>query len=79
MTERMQEPLGIQGMEVDEVYMGLADINKIMTEAQKSWKETNCKAKEKENQEKEMALKMRRKATENLCDTKKRKKQRGTL
>ena len=70
---------GIQGAEVDELYMGLADIDERMTEAQKSWNETNRKAIEKENQEKEMALEMRRKATENLSETKKRKGAEGEI
>ena len=59
--------------------MGLADIDERMTEAQKSWNETNRKAIEKENQEKEMALEMRRKATENLSETKKRKEAEGEI
>ena len=59
--------------------MGLADICERMTEAQRSWSETNHKEKEKENQEKEMALEMRRQATANLSETKKQKEAEGEI
>ena len=59
--------------------MGLADIDKRITEAQRRWNEANHKEKEKENQEKAMVLEMRRKATENLSETKKRKEAEGEL
>ena len=64
---------GIEGAEFDEIYMGLTDINQRMEEARNSWKETTEKEKEKENENKEKALDMRRKATESLSETRKRK------
>ena len=70
---------GIQGIELDEVSMGLADINERIEEAKRMWSETNDKEKERENNEKEKALDMRRKATETLSETKKRKEAEGGL
>ena len=71
--------MGIQGAEVDELYMGQADIDERITEAQRHWNETNHKEKEKDNQEKAIALEIRRKASENLSETKKRKEAEGEI
>ena len=59
--------------------MGLADIDERMTEAKRSWNETNHKKKEPEKQEKAMALEMRRKATKNRSETNKRKEAEGGI
>ena len=64
---------GIQGFELDEVSMGLTDIDEGMEEAQRTKNETNDKGKERGNNEKEKALDMRRKATATHSETKKRK------
>ena len=70
---------GIQGIELDEVSMGLTDINERIEEANRMWSETNDKEKERENNERKKALDMRRKATETLSKTKKRKEAEGEL
>ena len=73
-TEREEaRASGIEGTEVDEICQGLADIKERMEEAASAWKDANAKEKEKENHNKERAIDMRKKATENLSDTRKRK------
>ena len=64
---------GIQGKDFDEIYRGLTDINQRMEEVKNSWEEATEKEKEKENESKEKALDMRKKATESLSETRKRK------
>ena len=73
-TEREEaRASGIEGTEVDEICQGLADITERMEEAASAWKDSNAKEKEKENHNKERAIDMRKKATESLSETRKRK------
>ena len=64
---------GIQGEDFDEIHRGLTDINQRMEEVKTGWEEATEKEKEKENENKEKGLDMRKKATESLSETQKRK------
>eukprot|EP00794_Sanderia_malayensis_P002113 gene2113-biopygen1891 len=64
---------GIQRADFDELYRGLSDINDRIEDAKLVWEEASDKDREKENNKKEKALHMRKKATESLSETKQRK------
>ena len=64
---------GIEGTEEDEIYQELADISERMEETVSAWENANGKLKEKENNNKEGAIDIMKKATESLSETRKRK------
>ena len=65
---------GIEGIEPDEIYKGLMDIDQRMEEAKSRWAEITVKEKEKA-----IAQDMRKKATESLGETRKRKEAEGEI
>jgi hypothetical protein len=68
---------GITGAEFDEVYQGMVDIFDRMDEAKINWDNESDLEKEKQNLEKSKAEDMRKKATESLSETRKRKEEEG--
>ena len=64
---------GTQSNDFNEIYRGLTEINQRMEEVKTGWEEATEKEKEKENENKEKALDIRKKATECLSETRKRK------
>ena len=75
MEKEEERASGIQGADFDELYRGLSDINDRMEDAKLVWEE--ARDREKENNEKAKALDMRKKATESLSETKRRKQEEG--
>ena len=70
---------GIQGVDHDEdgVYRGLTDIHNRIEDAKLIWETANDKKKREAEEEKKKAEDMRKKATESLSETKKRKEAEG--
>lgn len=68
---------GIAGVEFDEVYQGMIDIFERMDEAKQIWEYENEAEKEKQATENSKAEDMRKKATESLSETRKRKEEEG--
>ena len=68
---------GIAGAEFDEVYQGMMDIFERMDEAKQIWEYENEAEKEKQATENSKAEHMRKKATESLSETRKRKEEEG--
>ena len=77
MEKEEERASGIQGADFDELYRGLSDINDSMEDAKLVWEEASDRDREKENNEKAKALDMRKKATESLSETKRRKQEEG--
>eukprot|EP00112_Aurelia_sp_Birch-Aquarium-sp1_P019876 Seg500.6 transcript_id=Seg500.6/GoldUCD/mRNA.D3Y31 product="hypothetical protein" protein_id=Seg500.6/GoldUCD/D3Y31 len=63
---------GIDGVDYDEIYRGLTDIDLRMEEAKSLQEEKNERQQSKENVDRRNAEEMRRRATESLAETRKR-------